>query len=149
MFHYPNHVLMPSTFIKYAWPKRRPRNGSTYEKLFTVDNVEILKRRKKCNTWDNYDEKAMDIIIQKVGCSPPYYWKRNDVPVCTTAKQMKDMASNIVLNKDHGIEPPCKSLELMTFGYTEIDYEGTTWDTYSDFWITLAVPNFIFKVRRN
>jgi hypothetical protein len=147
MFHYPNQVLRTSTFIKYIWPSSRNPNGSTYEKVFTVENVEIFKRRKKCKDSQNYDEHVMDVIIKKVGCSPPYYLQSNDTPVCTTAEQMKEMASNILLSKDHGIEPPCKSLEFMTFKYSEMDYEGTPYDTVADFWMTLVVPNPIFKVR--
>ena len=146
MFHYPNQVMRASTFMKYIWPTARQANGSTYEKVFTVENVEIFRRRKKCKDWSNYDENVMDIIIQKIGCSPPYYLQRNDVPVCTTSQQLNEMASNVLLSKDHGIEPPCKSLEFMTFKYSEIDYEGTAYDTVADFWMSLVVPNLIFKV---
>ena len=89
----------------------------------------------------------MDIIIQKVGCSPPYHLQKKDVPVCTATEQMKDMASNIVLGKEHGIEPPCKSLEFMTYRYYETDFKGTTYDTVEDFWIGMNVPSLIFKVR--
>ena len=137
---------MPSTFIKHIWPTRRERNESTYETFFTVENVEIFKRRKQCNNWLHYDEKVMHNIIQKIGCNPPYNWVRNEAPICNTSEQMKEMASNIVLKKDHGIKPPCKSLEFMTFQYSEIDYEGTVFDTGDDFWMSLHVPNLIFKV---
>ena len=148
MFHYPNHVLRPSVFAKYSWPHQKEQKGSTYEMDFTIENVEILKQRKKCKEWVNYDENVMDIIIQKVGCSPPYYLPKKDVPVCTTTEQMKEMASKIVLGKDHGIEPPCKSLESMTYRYSETNYEGTPWDTVADFWMSMTIPNPIFKVRR-
>ena len=147
MFHYPNQVLRTSLFNKYIWPTSRKQNGSTYEKVFTVENVEIFKRRKNCKDWQDYDKNVMENFIKKVGCSPPYYWRSKNVPVCNTAKQMKEMASNILLSTDHGIEPPCKSLEFMTFKYSEIDYEGTPYDTVGDFWISLVIPNLIFKVR--
>ena len=114
---------------------------------FMIENVEIFKRRKKCKEWVNYDENVMDIIIQKIGCSPPYYMQRTDVPVCTTAKQMKQLASNIVLGKDHGIEPPCKALEFMTYRYSEIEYGGTVYDDFAHFWMAMIVPNLKFKVR--
>ena len=116
---------------------------------FTVENVEIFKRRKKCKEWVNYDENVMDILIKKIGCSPSYYLQRKDVPVCNTDKQRKEMASNVVLGKDHGIEPPCKSLEFMTYKYSEIEYEGTSFDTVADFWMTLIFPNLIFKVHHS
>ena len=147
MFHYPNHVLRPSIFSKIDWPNPRQQKGSTYEMAFTVENVEIFKRRKKCKKWVNYDENVMDIMIRKVGCSPPYYSKKTGVPVCTTARQLKDMASNIVLGTDHGIEPPCKSLESMTYSYSEIDYKGSIYDTVADFWVYMEIPNPVFKVR--
>ena len=141
MFHYPNQILRPLMFNKYQWPTPRPRNGSSYQMKFTVENVEIFKRRKKCKDWINYDEKVMDIFIQKVGCSPPYYLPRNDVPVCNTTKTIKEMASNIVLDKDQGIEPPCKSLEFMTFRY----FEGIHTNDTGDFWLIIHVPSLNFK----
>jgi hypothetical protein len=131
------------------WPTLRQQNGSTYEMYFTVENVEIFKRRKKCKEWKNYDENVMDILIQKVGCSPPYYLQTKDVPVCNTDKQMKEMASTIALGKDHGIEPPCKSLEFMTYKYSEFELKGTSADNVADFWITMKIPNLIFKVRHS
>ena len=111
---------------------------------FTVENVEIFKRRKKCKDWINYDEKVMDIFIQKVGCRPPYYLPRNDVPVCNTTNTIKEMAANMVLDKDPGIEPPCKSLEFMTFRYSEGINPINPRDT-GDFWLIMHVPNLNFK----
>ena len=149
MFHYPNHVLRPSIFMMHGWPTPRQQNGSTYEMLFTVENVEIFKRRKNCKNWINYDKNAMNLIINKVGCIPQYYSQSTGVPVCTTVKQMKKMASNIVLDKDQGIAPPCKALEFMTFKYAELELEGSIYESVagSDFWLSIVFPNRIFKVR--
>ena len=154
MFHYPNQVLRPMMFSQHKW-ETPTEKGRKYRMVFTVENVEIFKRRKKCKDYVNYDEEVMDTFIQKVGCKPTYYLPRNDVPVCNTTKTMKEMASNIVLGKDPGIDPPCKSLGFMTFKYSE-----GTWQTGTDtdrnaartgrntgfFWLNVQVPNLIFKV---
>ena len=148
MFHYPNQVLRTSLFFKYMWASGRIKNGSTYEMVFTVENVEVFRRRKNCNqNWLDYDEKVMDFFVKKIGCRPPYFLPRNDdVAICDTSSQLKEMASSVFLSSNHGIDPPCKSLEFMTFKYDEIDYEGTVYDTVDDFWVSLVVPNLIFKV---
>ena len=88
----------------------------------------------------------MDFFVQKVGCYPPYYLPRYDLPLCNTDKELKEFSSSLYLSKHHEIDPPCKSLEFMTFKYAEIDYKGTSYDTGGNFWMSLIVPNRIFKV---
>ena len=147
MFHYPNQVLRASLFNKYFWPTARDINGSTYEMVFTVENVEIFKRRKGCNPdYQSYDEQVMEQVVNKVGCSPPYYSTTLDIPTCTSPKKLREFATSIHLSKHHGLSPPCKSLEFMTFKYDEIDYKGTAYDSGGNFWVSLVVPNLIFKV---
>ena len=147
MFHYPNQVLRSSLFNKYFWPSARDINGSTYEMVFTVENVEIFKRRKSCNPdYQSYDEQVMEYVVNKVGCSPPYHPTTLDMPTCTSPKELKAFATSIHLSKNHGLDPPCKSLEFMTFKYDEIDYKGTAYDSGGNFWVSLVVPNLIFKV---
>ena len=147
MFHYPNQILRSSLFNKYFWPSARDVNGSTYEMVFTVENVEIFRRRKDCNpNYQTYDQQVMEYMVDKVGCSPPYYDTKMDKPTCTTSKQLKEFANRIYLSKNHGLDPPCKSLEFMTFKYDEIDYKGTAYDSGGNFWLSLVVPNLIFKV---
>ena len=143
MFHYPNQVLRPMMFRQHKW-ETPTEKGRQYRMVFTVENVEIFKRRKKSKDYANFDEDVMDIFIQKVGCSPTYYLPKNDVPVCNTTKTMKEMASNIVLGKDPEIEPPCKSLEFMTFKYAEGSFQ--TGDETGTFWLNVQIPNLVFKV---
>ena len=148
MFHYPNQALRSSLFNKYFWPTARDVNGSTYEMVFTVENVEIFKRRKACNPdYLTYDEQVMEYFVDKIGCSPPYYETKLDKPTCNTSKKLAEFASSIYLSKNHGLDPPCKSLEFMTFKYDEIDYKGTAYDSGGNFWMSLVVPNLIFKVK--
>merc|ERR1712126_303722 len=106
----------------------------------------IFKRRKGCNPdYQTYDEQVMEYVVKKVGCSPPYYSTTFNVPTCTSPKKLRAFATSIHLSKNHGLPPPCKSLEFMTFKYDEIDYKGTAYDSGGNFWVSLVVPNLIFK----
>ena len=147
-FHYPHQILRPSLFYQHTWPKRRTLNGSRYQMLFTVENVEIYKRRKSCKpNVDSYDELIMKNFMKKIGCSPSYLKENFNFTTCNTSKQLKLMAESINLNNKHGVDPPCTSLEFMTFKYDEIELENLE-DGEEDgrnFWISLVVPNKSFK----
>ena len=147
MFHYPNQILRPSLFENHYWPTPRAVNDSTYEMLFYVENVEIFKRRKDCNPkYLNYDDQIMEYFVKKIGCSPPYYETKLDVPTCTTLEDLKKFSTNVYLGMHHGFDPPCKSLEFMTFKYSEIDFKGTTFDIGGNFAVSFVVSNLIHKV---
>ena len=147
MFHYPNQVLRPFLFNNHYWPTVRPMNDSTYEMLFNVENVEIMKRRKDCNPkFVNYDEQIMEHFVRQIGCSPPYYETNLKVPICSTSNELKRFSQDVYLGMHHGFDPPCKSLEFMTFKYNEIEFKGTSFDSGGNFGITFVVENLIFKV---
>lgn len=153
MFHYPNQVLRSSLFNNYMWPTTRALNDSTYEMVFRVETVEIFRRRKSCNpNYNTYDDQIMDYFVKKIACSPPYwnerYLKKNsEIKTCNTSDELKEFATSIYLGKDHGFDPPCKSLEFMTFKYNEIEYKGTPFDSGGNFGASFIVPNLIFKVK--
>ena len=147
-FHYPHQMLRPSLFYQHNWPKRRPLNGSLYQMLFTVENVEIYKRRKSCNpNVDTYDELVMKYFMKKIGCSPPYFIGNFNLTTCSTSKQLKLMAQSINLHNKHGLDPPCTSLEFMTFKYDEMEFDNPKdGEDGRNFWISFIVPNRSFKV---
>ena len=146
-FHYPHQILRPSLFYQHSWPKRRMLNGSRYQMLFTVENVEIYKRRKSCKpNVDTYDELIMKNFMKKIGCSPPYFKGNFNFTTCNTSKQLKLMAESIDLNNKHGVDPPCTSLEFMAFKYDEIEFENLKdGEDGRSFWISFVVPNKSFK----
>ena len=57
------------------------------------------------------------------------------------------MAESINLNNKHGFDPPCTSLEFMTFKYDEMEFDDPKdWEGGRNFWISIIVPNRSFKV---
>lgn len=147
MFYYPNQILRPSLFENHYWPTSKAMNDSTYEMMFYVENVEIFNRRKDCNpNYINYDEQIVEYFVKKIGCSPPYYETKIDVPTCTTQEDLKKFSKNIHLGMHHGFDPPCKSLEFMTFKYSEIDFKDTSFDLGGNFAVSFVVSNLIHKV---
>ena len=147
MFHYPNQILRPSLFSKYIWGTQKFQNDSGYGMRFSVENVEIYKRRRDCvKNWLGYDTEVMEFYMHNAGCRPPYYTEKHNLPLCNTSKQMQEIGSSLSLGMHYDVPPPCKAMENINFKYEELDYSGTKWESYGHFWCELIMPNILFKV---
>ena len=115
LFGYPGQVSA-ATAMKYTW---KPANYTSFIMEFNVQNVVVLKQRKKfaksCNSdWKRHDDKIVQIAIEKVGCKPLFFAINTSMPACRNAS---DFLST--LNKLRNNIQPCKKMEKVLFNYNE------------------------------
>ena len=148
LLHYPNQLFMSYKSIKYTFPTKTTPNSS-YVVRYVVREAEVLQRRNKetrpCNEdWKNYDTNVLQEHMENVGCRAPYVAKDSKkVPICSNKEQMA-RALLTFKNDDYGTLPPCRSMEKISYTYTEQPFE----DSFSDpgtFWIMFAIFNPQFK----
>ena len=147
LLHYPNHLTTSLRSVRYAW-KERSKNDS-YGMIFTYNEVEIIKRRNKYNDpctehWTNYDFRVQQHLSEKVGCRAPYHNPNINKKKCSTCREM-EKAKLVLRYDDHGISPPCRAIEKISYSYEEIDYADTRWERSGYFWITIRIGNPRFK----
>ena len=108
LLHYPNQLLIASN-KNYQWPETRTKADS-YGMMFHITGVEVLKRRQKrdrpCNeNWEDHDKYIKKHQSAAMGCRLPYIGDVENVPLCTTKKQMKKKF--FYQEDDYGVNPPC------------------------------------------
>ena len=134
IFHSRNKLFRPWIAMKYDWPQRSSKSSNHYKMAFEFKSLEVLRRRNKmqarCNDGDNYDEEFQAKLMQKVGCSPPYWIPQQNMTQCKSKQDMKhfgkyvyDQVSGRFVNVKDNF-PPCLVLEKILFDYTEnnVDY---------------------------
>ena len=148
LLHYPNQLFMSYKTIKYTFPTKTTANSS-YVVRFVVRGAEVLQRRNKetrpCNEdWKNYDTNVLQEHMENVGCRAPYVAKDSKkVPICSNKEQMA-RALLTFKNDDYGILPPCRSMEKISYTYTEQPLENS-FSVPGTFWIMFAIFNPQFK----
>ena len=95
LLHYPNQLLRSWKTIKFSWPIRETNNS--YEMIFRINGVEIIRRRNKgilpCDEdWVNYDDNELVKHTNTVGCRAPYQNPSNKIAPCSTKDQMEKAA---------------------------------------------------------
>ena len=115
LFGYPGQVST-ATAMKYTW---KPANYTSFTMEFNIQNVVVLKERKKfaksCNSdWKKHDDTIVQIAIEKIGCKPIFIAMESSMPACRNA-------SNFIttLNQLRNKIQPCKKMEKVLFSYNE------------------------------
>ena len=146
LLHYPNHLLRSLRSIRFSWPQRT--TNDTYGMLFTVNEVEVIKRRNKnkqpCNeNWSNHDEIVQKMHSKMVGCRTPYHNTTSKTKKCSTMEEMKTAQFTLRFD-EYGNIPPCKAMEQISYSYKEIEYSNTKWKDQGKFWVNIRIgsPNF-------
>ena len=152
-FHLPGEHLRSYFDKKYSWPARE-NNSRNYDMLFTVKNMEVLKRRnkfaKQCNTeWENDDYIVMGQIMRKIGCKPPHWKLNSHLTSCSRKDEMKQFRWPTYQDLQQ-FPPPCNVIEKLQYEYEEVesghledfpdDANVTSW-----FGITLFFPEPTYK----
>lgn len=123
-FHLPGEHLRSYFDKKYSWNSRE-NNTENYDMIFTVKNVEVLKRRNKfvkpCNKdWKNDDDILMDKIMQSIGCKPPHWKLNTHLKHCSTKQQIKLFRWPTYQDLQK-FSPPCNVIEKLQYDYEELD----------------------------
>jgi hypothetical protein len=147
LLHYPNHLLRSLRSIRFSWPQRT--TNDTYGMLFTINEVEVIKRRNKnkqpCDeNWENYDDVLQEKHSEMVGCTTPYHNASTKTKTCSTKQEMKTAKFTLRFD-EYGNIPPCKAMEQIMYSYKEIEYSTTKWQDNGKFWVNIKIANPNFK----
>ena len=114
-FGYPGQISA-STAQKYMW---KPSNYTSFTMEFNIQNVVVLKERKKyqksCNSnWKKNDDFILQKTIEKVGCKPVFFPVESSLPVCKNASKSLSKLTEL-RNKIQ----PCKKMEKVLYSFNE------------------------------
>ena len=131
-FHYPNQILRSLSTVKWQWPSRK--NNKAYAMDFWLKNAEVLIRRNRPSSpciddWQNSDDIVMEMHANHVGCRAPYHKNvtsnYEQLPLCKTKDQMKDIQLPLTGDMIYEYDPPCRSIERLSYDYDEYDHSAT------------------------
>ena len=128
MFHYPFQLIRSiyTTFLN--WPSRDQGSSKYYAMQFYMKSVEIIKRRKDgsedCSESKNYDEEVQEIIMEFVGCQPPFWTSKYFHPPCHSKRQLKDIFKyhKAALFQDYAVkkfDPPCVEIKKIDISFED------------------------------
>ena len=146
--HYPKQILLALPSVKYRWQKRT--NISTYNMAYTINEMEILRRRKKPNSicnenWKHFDDIAIERHIRRVGCRPIYYKENVDVPLCNNETIIRNAIFPFRSDEIKKYAPPCKEVRKIDFTYEERDLSDSIWGDEGAFWVTILLLDSRYK----
>jgi hypothetical protein len=132
-FHYPSQFVtsaIRASKIPYKVALFHITSGSTGKLnriVFTIEHMDVLRRRnkrtKKCNSaWRTHDQYYREYITERVGCTPPHWYGKNNSRPCSNQQQLSRF-NNKFQDKIHGSDffvKPCVSIEKMFYRYDEI-----------------------------
>ena len=99
-FHYPDQVIRGFANRFYDWPPKNIQMEDYYSMIFSISNVEILKRRKsgkeQCYDWKDYDLTTIEEIMGYVGCRPPYWTSRRGDDPCDSQAQLGEFYNHLL-----------------------------------------------------
>ena len=95
VFSYPNQLFSSISSSSFnTWPVRTNASTRHYKMKFTLNAMEVIRRRPKieeeCYT-ENYDRKIMENIIENAGCSPIMWLTNRSEPLCRTQKSFQEI----------------------------------------------------------
>ena len=127
VFSYPNQVFSSISSSFKAWPVRTNTSTKHYRMKFTLNAMEVIRRRPKneeeCYPVD-YDSKIMENIIENEGCSPLMWFTNRSEPLCRTRNSfkeihMKTMDQLFRFEKKKKYLEPCLDIEKLQIDFVE------------------------------
>ena len=128
-FAYPNQVYRSGSSYFHKWPVRTNESSKNYIMRFTLQSMEVLRKRQKknnvCYNTGDYDAKIRDIIIEKSGCKPSMWHTNRSEPLCKTRESYQEMVSEHVdqymrlQRKNKTYLDPCLIIEKLQIEFDE------------------------------
>ena len=89
--HRPDQILLARNSLIHKWAKVAERDFQfSFDTWFTIESMEVLKRRHKknkpCSRSENYDQIVIEDHIKKIGCRTPFQKVDFDMPICSTLR---------------------------------------------------------------
>ena len=121
---YPGQMLKNTENYQPVW---KNQNSSQFLDI-TSSSIEILRRRNKNNEpcladWRSFDETALRIHHDTVGCRPPYH--QSDTPVCITETKLNESRYEINEIGNIYLPPPCEEISNIAFTADELPLDKT------------------------
>jgi hypothetical protein len=136
--HYQKQLFKHFFNGQRKWPERDKNKSKSYSTRISVRNVEVLQQRNKykepCTTGspDN-DDKFIQWITNKIGCTPPYWKFESQLPLCTSQDELNKATELFYLvtqrNSNYIEEQPCRGLEKIQFDSFDIEEKGDKYGT--------------------
>ena len=123
--HFPGQRFGAYYTLNYDYPSKE-NNNNNYRMKFYVQNVDVITRRNKLldpclEDWKSYDDRLMESKMNEVGCRPPHWKIKSDLPICSEAIQMKSFESFGHTYDIDAINLPCKIIYRIDYTYLEIN----------------------------
>ena len=137
--HLPNQFSLVGNSLKYTWPNWD--EIGTYTMIFSLQQIDIIKRRNKrndpCISDDfNFDQMIWDSHLDIVGCKPPYHSTNKKLEVCNSAEKIN--GAYIDLIKREKPMKACTSASTLAFSYNEQIHNSMKSDWFG---VGLEYPN--------
>ena len=126
--HYPGQRLTAFHTVKYEFPTRLDKSND-YVMDFDVRNIDIITWRNKFHEpcvedWRNYDQIFMKSRMNDIGCHPSHWKIDSNLPICSSAKQMKNVSYQPATYKVETSPQPCRIIDRLDYTYTERDMDS-------------------------
>ena len=112
--HYPNQILLSSTFFKFIEIKPR----FTWLKV-DIRGTEIIQQRMKstkCMTsWSNFDASILERHVKRMGCRPPYFLSDNKSQVCDTKEKIEKSTYALRSAGEILFPAPCRRMTSVSY----------------------------------
>ena len=110
---------------------------------FKMSKIELVKTRNKPKSpfvmqWRDWDEFVSLRHIKDIGCIPPYYESHQNVPICSTMKEMKRWYNILATIRNEREYMHCQQMPGIDF---EI-YKGHN-RTHGTFTISIGYPELV------
>ena len=132
VLHYPQQKLLSWQFITSNWNKRNNETSKSYQTDVNVKDVEVIRRRNKgkepCVNSKSYDNDTFQIIMESVGCCPPYANQCSGLPPCSTKEELKSLREMFgeALRGSGSfakMTPLCNTIQKIGVDYADTDFD--------------------------
>ena len=130
VFHLPNQISTPGNSFKSSWLKRDAKKE--YEMIFTIQELEIMKRRSKrsnpCFSEElNFDEIVLNEHLEEIGCRAPFQTTKQNLSICNSKAKLN--YANPFMGGKRASKTPCTTAMKISFKFAEQDTvsKGSDW----------------------
>ena len=156
-FHYPSQFLTSSIralkipYNLQSIQANSGRNGELNKIAFTIEHMEVLRRRNKrtenCNSaWRTHDQYFREHITRAVGCTPPQFDDNKSSRTCSDRKQLSRFNHKFhdKIGESDFFVKPCLSIEKMFYRHEEIR-KNIVFSLYTWIPIVIEFEDSIYK----
>ena len=128
-FHHHNNKFGSGVNLFAGWPFRSNASSKYYVMHFQIKGLETFEKRsdKRCSPCNDVQTESYDIqkiksIIEKVKCSPMYWERITDYPLCSSKEEMKKI---LRYHYEEILHPSQKSTDIdpcLTIIRSDVEY---------------------------